>query len=252
MSGRSSRSTLIGTNELVHQRRDRGVLEATRAPSRDTSGRPSSRSRRAAAGRARARASSASSPHGYQSTGLCGVLAQVRRGLARQPVGHPPERTRARHPRNNLDETRTDRRDQDRNRRRDARVEQPPDDQRPIGAGSRRPVRPLRSRAKGLLFCSGQIPLDPVTGELVGETPGEQARQCLENLAAVCDAAGGTLADAVKLTVYLTDMAAFARGQRGVRARSSRTARRRGSHTRSPRCRRGAQVEIDAVVALPD
>jgi 2-iminobutanoate/2-iminopropanoate deaminase len=40
-------------------------------------------------------------------------------------------------------------------------------------------------RAGGLLFCSGQIPLDPQTGELVGETPAEQARRCLENLGGV-------------------------------------------------------------------
>ena len=41
-----------------------------------------------------------------------------------------------------------------------------------------------------LLFCSGQIPLDAATGELVGETAADQARRCLENLRAVCDAAG--------------------------------------------------------------
>src|SRR4051795_6068109 len=64
--------------------------------------------------------------------------------------------------------------------------------------------------AAGLLFCSGQIPLDPDSGELVGETPGEQAAQCLRNLQAVCAAAGATLADAVRMTVYLTDMGAFA------------------------------------------
>ncbi|MDO9408961.1 Rid family detoxifying hydrolase [Patulibacter sp.] len=62
----------------------------------------------------------------------------------------------------------------------------------------------------GLLFCSGQIPLDPATGELVGETPAEQARQCLQNLAAVAEGAGASLADAVRCTVYLTDMDAFA------------------------------------------
>ena len=43
--------------------------------------------------------------------------------------------------------------------------------------------------AGGLLFCSGQIPLDPATGELVGGTAAEQARRCLENLRAVCEAA---------------------------------------------------------------
>ena len=62
----------------------------------------------------------------------------------------------------------------------------------------------------GLLFCSGQIPLDPVSGELVGETPAEQARQCLTNLQAVATAAGTDLSRAIKLTVYMLDMGAFA------------------------------------------
>ena len=48
-------------------------------------------------------------------------------------------------------------------------------------------------KSRGLLFCSGQIPLDPETGELVGRQPGEQARRCLENLAVVA-AAGGAAA----------------------------------------------------------
>src|SRR5450631_940954 len=64
-------------------------------------------------------------------------------------------------------------------------------------------------RAAGLLFCSGQIPLDPATGELVGDTPAEQARRCLENLSEVCVAAHTTLQRAVRLTVYMTDLDAF-------------------------------------------
>ena len=64
-------------------------------------------------------------------------------------------------------------------------------------------------RAGGLLFCSGQIPLDPDTGELVGESAGAQARRCLESLQAVCAAAGTSLAQAVRLTIYMTDLAAF-------------------------------------------
>ncbi|HXP38446.1 MAG TPA: Rid family hydrolase, partial [Solirubrobacteraceae bacterium] len=65
-------------------------------------------------------------------------------------------------------------------------------------------------RVDGLLFCSGQIPLDPASGELVGETPGEQARRCLENLSEVCAAAGTTLQSAVRLTIYTTELGAFA------------------------------------------
>src|SRR3954451_13669155 len=69
---------------------------------------------------------------------------------------------------------------------------------------------PHAARAGGLLFCSGQVPLDPESGELVGDSPGEQARRCLENLSVVAGAAGASLGgDAVKLTVYLTDMEAF-------------------------------------------
>ena len=61
-------------------------------------------------------------------------------------------------------------------------------------------------RTGDLLFCSGQIALDPETGELTGDTPGEQARRCLENLQAVCDAAGTTLDRAIRLTVLLADI----------------------------------------------
>ena len=105
-------------------------------------------------------------------------------------------------------------------------------------------------RADGLLFCSGQIPLDPKTGELTGATPADQAGRCLENLAAVCEAAGATLGDAVKLTVYLTDMAAFAAVNEVYESffESDPPARVAIAVAGLPR---GALVEIDAVVALP-
>src|SRR6202034_4338964 len=64
-------------------------------------------------------------------------------------------------------------------------------------------------RAGGLLFCSGQIPLDPRTGDMVGTNAADQAGRCLENLGAVCQAAGASLGDAVKITIYMTDMSAF-------------------------------------------
>lgn len=62
----------------------------------------------------------------------------------------------------------------------------------------------------GWIYCSGQIPLTPSTGELVGRSAGEQTRGCLENLAAVLRAAGAGLEDVVKVTAYLTDMGDFA------------------------------------------
>ena len=61
----------------------------------------------------------------------------------------------------------------------------------------------------GLVFLSGQIPLDPESMTLVSDDVGEQTEQVFKNLAAVAAAAGGSLADAVKLTVYLTDLGHF-------------------------------------------
>src|SRR5262245_46483065 len=65
-------------------------------------------------------------------------------------------------------------------------------------------------KAAGLLFNSGQLPLDPAAGELVGETAADQARQCLKNLKVISEAAGAPLTDAVKCTVYLADIGDFA------------------------------------------
>ena len=64
-------------------------------------------------------------------------------------------------------------------------------------------------RAGGFLFCSGQIPLDPVTGELHGTEIGEQTERVMENIAALLEAAGLTFADVVKTTIYLADLAHF-------------------------------------------
>lgn len=105
-------------------------------------------------------------------------------------------------------------------------------------------------RVGELLLCSGQIPLDPSTGELVGADAAEQARRCLENLRAVCDAAGTTLERAVRVTVYMTDLGQFAAvneiygtffagGQPPARVTVGVAA-----------LPRGAYVEIDAIVAL--
>ncbi len=104
-------------------------------------------------------------------------------------------------------------------------------------------------RVDSLLFCSGQIPLDPVTGELVGATPGEQARRCLENLDAVCVAAGATLRCAVRLTIYMTDLAAFAEVNEVYASFfvDDPPARVTVGVAQLPK---DAQVEIDAVVAL--
>ena len=64
-------------------------------------------------------------------------------------------------------------------------------------------------RVDGLLFCSGQIPLHPETGELVDGEMAAQIRQAFDNLTAVITAAGCTMGDVVRLTVYLTDLSHF-------------------------------------------
>jgi 2-iminobutanoate/2-iminopropanoate deaminase len=65
-------------------------------------------------------------------------------------------------------------------------------------------------RADGYLFCSGQLGLDPATGDLVAGDVEAQAEQALRNLGAVLEAAGLTYGDVVKTTVFLADMADFA------------------------------------------
>jgi len=104
-------------------------------------------------------------------------------------------------------------------------------------------------RAGQLLFCSGQIPLDPQTGEIVGDSAAEQAHRCLENLRAVCDAAGADLTRAVRMTVYMTDLAAFAEVNEvyGSFFAEEPPARVAIGVAALPR---GAQVEIDAIIAL--
>lgn len=61
----------------------------------------------------------------------------------------------------------------------------------------------------GLVFASGQIPLDPASMEIVAGGIEAQIKQVFDNLSAVCEAAGGSLNDILKLTVYLTDMQNF-------------------------------------------
>lgn len=64
-------------------------------------------------------------------------------------------------------------------------------------------------RHQGLVFISGQIPLDPVSMEVVPGGIEAQIRQVFDNLSAVCIAAGGSLDDIVKLTIFLTNMGDF-------------------------------------------
>ena len=107
-------------------------------------------------------------------------------------------------------------------------------------------------KAGGLLFISGQVPLDPDSGELVGDTAPEQARRCLENLAVIAAAGGCTLAeDAVKLTVFLTDIGAFADVNEVYAEFFNDQPPARVAYAVAA-LPKGAQVEIDAILALPE
>jgi len=104
-------------------------------------------------------------------------------------------------------------------------------------------------RANGFLFLSGQIPLDPATGQLLAESDiAGQTERVLQNLAAVLQAAGTSLAAAVKTTVYLADMNDFAamNAVYGKYFPADPPARSTVEVSRLPR---GARVEID-VIAL--
>ena len=64
--------------------------------------------------------------------------------------------------------------------------------------------------AENLVFCSGQIPIDPATGAIAGVTIEEQTRRAISNLSAVLEAAGASLSNVVKTTVFIKDMNDFA------------------------------------------
>lgn len=65
-------------------------------------------------------------------------------------------------------------------------------------------------KAGGMVFCSGQIPIDPATGDFVSDVVAEQTEQVLKNLSEVLSAAGTSLGNVVKTTVFLADMNDFA------------------------------------------
>src|SRR5690606_28455822 len=101
-----------------------------------------------------------------------------------------------------------------------------------------------------LLWCSGALPLDPGSGELVTDSPAAETIRCLENLQAICRAAGAELADAVRVTVYTTKLERFAEINEAYAAffRAAPPARVTIGVAALPK---GAHVEIDAVVAVP-
>ena len=117
-----------------------------------------------------------------------------------------------------------------------------------------KPIGPYSQaiRSGELLFLSGQIPLDPSTGAIVGDDASSQAGQVLRNLVAVLEAAGCRASDVVKTTIFLVDLADFA----DVNARyaevfatgSPAPARSTVQVSALPR---GCRVEIEAVARIP-
>ena len=99
------------------------------------------------------------------------------------------------------------------------------------------------------VYISGQIPLDPDTMEVVSQEFEQQARQVFKNLIVVADAAGGSLADAVKLTVYLTDLTDFAALNTIMADYISEPFPARAA-VQVAALPKGVQIEIDAVLYL--
>jgi reactive intermediate/imine deaminase len=103
--------------------------------------------------------------------------------------------------------------------------------------------------ASGVLYCSGQVPLDPATGELVEGGVAEQAQRCLDNLDAVCRAAGTRLVEAARIGIYMTDMSEFAELNE-VYARFFEEPFPVRSTIEAAALPKGALVEMDATVPL--
>jgi reactive intermediate/imine deaminase len=103
-------------------------------------------------------------------------------------------------------------------------------------------------RAGGTLYLSGQIGLDPQTGNLAPSVEA-QIEQAFSNLSAVATAAGATLDDAVKLTLFLTDLAHFAKVNE-IMARHFREPFPARSTVQVSALPKGAAFEVEAIVAL--
>lgn len=105
------------------------------------------------------------------------------------------------------------------------------------------------TRAGNTIFCSGQIPLDPATGELVEGDISAQARRAFDNLRAVCEAAGGSFDDIVRVGLYLTNLGQFAQVN-AVMAEYFTAPYPARSTIEVAALPRGAAFEVDAVLVL--
>lgn len=104
-------------------------------------------------------------------------------------------------------------------------------------------------RAGNTVYFSGQIPLDPATGEIVAGDITAQARRAFDNLKAVAIAAGGTLDDIVRVGLYVTDLGEFAQVN-AVMAEYFKAPYPARSTIEVPALPKGARFEVDAVMVL--
>ncbi len=104
-------------------------------------------------------------------------------------------------------------------------------------------------KAGNLVFCSGQIPLDPQTGEFVSEDIAMQTRQVLKNLSAVLEAAETSLNNVVKTTVFLADMNDFA-AMNEVYAEFFNDNKPARATVQAARLPRDARVEIECIAVI--
>ncbi|HTG49146.1 MAG TPA: RidA family protein [Gemmatimonadales bacterium] len=118
-------------------------------------------------------------------------------------------------------------------------------------SGAPRAIGPYSQalRAGGFLFTAGQVGFDPTTGELVDGGIAEQTRQVLQNIRAILEAGGSGLAQVVKTTVFLVDMADFG-AMNEVYAEAFGAHRPARSTVAVAALPRGARVEIEAVAAI--
>jgi 2-iminobutanoate/2-iminopropanoate deaminase len=104
-------------------------------------------------------------------------------------------------------------------------------------------------RAGDLIFVSGQLPIDPATGAFNSEDAAQQARQSLENIKAIAEAAGTDIASTVKTTIFLTDLSTFA-AVNEVYAGFFAAPYPARACVEVSALPKGAKVEIEAVIAL--
>jgi 2-iminobutanoate/2-iminopropanoate deaminase len=104
-------------------------------------------------------------------------------------------------------------------------------------------------KSNGHVFISGQVHLDPETGQLIDGTPAEKAKRCLDNLTIIAEAAGATLENAVRVAVYVTDISVFAEMNEAYATYfpTDPPARTTIGVAALPM---GAEVEMDAIIAL--